>query len=116
MALVSNPNIKGIKLGDYGEDYELTVEDYELIKDSHIERVDTKNVVPELRDIFGGKITCNDERPLFQGKRYKDLINDRGLRIDAPVSEEEIESLKYLKEGTNIIFGEYSEFENMFKE
>ena len=115
VALVSNPNIKGIKLGDYGEDYELTVEDYELIKDYHIERVDTKNVVPELRDIFGGKITCNDERPLFQGRRYKDLVKDRDLRIEAPVSEEEIESLKYLNDGINIIFGEYSDFENMFR-
>ena len=114
-AVSKNPFIKKIYLGGYSEVHELTVEEYEILKNSSIETIECKKVVPELKDVFGGKIACNDRRQLIQFYNYEDIQKKESFLFENPLSDEEIENLKYVQAGIEIKFDKYNDYENMFK-
>ena len=114
-AVSKNPYIKRLYLGDYRSDHELTVEEYELLKDSSIEKIECKSVALELRDIYGGKISSNNKRTLIGYSNYADVIEKDSFKFDSSLSDAEIENLKYVKEGIKIEFANNQDFENIFK-
>ena len=114
-ALSENKNINHLVLGGSGEKYKLTRSVYDLLKDSSIEAIDTKDVDDELKGIFNAKIYYNDMKPLISFYNYENLIELNSLRIEKPFTEEEIENIKYVKDGISIKICNFDDYENIFK-
>lgn len=95
-ALAQNPHLKELYIG---KDYQLTLEDYQILKESTIKEVNTKGVCEELKDNFDPLISCNFRKKLLGRYRYKDLIDDDWayLIFNEKINSEELPNLKYLQ-------------------
>ena len=113
-SLCSNPNIKMIKIGSKSNPYTLTLEDYEIVKNSNIESIDTNFIVPELETVYDSKIEYNNRKKLILDKNYTDIITSDSLYINRPLTEEEINNLCFIKEGTKIQFEKFNDYDNIF--
>ena len=114
-AISKNSNIKAIYLSSNDGKYTLTKEIYDIIVDSSIETIYSADAAPEIRDIFNGKIYCNDSRCLIYNYTYSSLSKCDRFLIDTPLSDEEIINLKYLKKGCEVEFVGVTDYDNVLK-
>ena len=95
-SLCKNKYLEEITLAEYDEEkYILSVQDYEKFKQSNIKKVNTKEVVDELKENFDPLIGYN-ERRLISYYNYKDLQEINKISIDKELTKEELENLKYI--------------------
>ena len=59
-AISQNTNIKTVYLGSNNDKYTLTKDIYDILFNSSVEEIHSADSSLELRDVFGGKIYCND--------------------------------------------------------
>ena len=111
-ACTKNPVMKYLSLGF--DDYELKVEDYELLKDSNIAEVRTKSIVPELKNIYGSIIDVNNRELIFMNLKYDELIKAKDITIESPVTERELDNLKYANNLEEITISGKVDFKNSF--
>ena len=114
-ALSQNTHIKYLRLGKEENGYTLTPAHYEVLKNSTIESIEAFAVSDELKDIFGQKIKNNDDRYLIGNLTYDSISSKDEWTLEKPLSDEEIENLKYSKEGASFKFEKYDDFDNIFK-
>ncbi len=114
-ALSQNTHIKHLRLGTEENGYTLTSAHYEVLKNSTIESIKTFAVSDELKDIFGQKIKNNDDRYLIGNLTYESISSKDEWTLEKSLSDEEIEYLKYSKEGASFKFEKYDDFDNIFK-
>ena len=114
-ALIENKNIRHLVLGRLDDDYSLSREVYDLLKDTSIEAIDTRKVDEDLSDIFGEKIYYNNKKILISSYNYDALKEIKSLSITKPYTEEEIHYLKYVKNGIDIKIADFSDYDNIFK-
>lgn len=106
-SISSNPNLEEIELASYAqENYLLTEEDYNILKQSKLKKIKTSGVSEELKDNFDSLISYNVDRPLIGYSRYSDLSKEQ-IYLNGKVTKEDIENLKYLTNNkTKIIIEE----------
>ena len=110
-AVVENPNITCLLF----DGHVLTVEEYEIIKNSNINSVYSNGVAPELRDIHGGILKSNDSEKIIGDYSYNQLQDYDTIIISSPLNDYEIENLKYLKDDAKIKLSNISDFSNVRK-
>lgn len=103
----SNSNLEEIELARYAqEDYLLTQEDYNILKQSKLKKIKTSGVSEELKDNFDPLISYNMNRRVIGNTKYSDLSKE-DIYLHGKVTKEEIENLKYLTNNkTKIIIEE----------
>ena len=113
-AIISNPNIKTVTLGSETDKVILTEELYEKFKNSNIESVNTHGVVDSLKENFDTLVGYNANRYLIGYYCYNELQSQKKISLSKPLSEDEIENLKYVKEDIKISFCS-KDYKNTFK-
>lgn len=105
-SISSNPNLEEIELARYTqENYLLTEEDYNILKQSNLKKIKTSGVSKELKDNFDSLISYNVDRFLISYNKYSDLSKEQ-IYLNK-VTKEDIENLKYLTNNkTKIIIEE----------
>lgn len=105
-SISSNPNLEEIELARYAqENYLLTEEDYNILKQSNLKKIKTSGVSEELKDNFDSLISYNVDRFLISYNKYSDLSKEQ-IYLNK-VTKEDIENLKYLTNNkTKIIIEE----------
>ncbi len=105
-SISSNPNLEEIELAKYAqENYLLTEEDYNILKQSNLKKIKTSGVSEELKDNFDSLISYNVDRFLISYNKYSDLSKEQ-IYLNK-VTKEDIENLKYLTNNkTKIIIEE----------
>ena len=106
-SISSNPNLEEIELARYAqENYLLTEEDYNILKQSNLKKIKTSGVSEELKDNFDSLISYNVDRFLISYNKYSDLSKEQ-IYLNEKITKEEIENLKYLTNNkTKIIIEE----------
>lgn len=106
-SISSNPNLEEIELARYAqENYLLTEEDYNILKQSNLKKIKTSGVSEELKDNFDSLISYNVDRFLISYNKYSDLSKEQ-IYLNEKITKEEIENLKYLTNNkTKIIIKE----------
>lgn len=106
-SISSNPNLEEIELARYAqENYLLTEEDYNILKQSNLKKIKTSGVSEELKDNFDSLISYNVDRFLISYNKYSDLSKEQ-IHLNEKVTKEDIENLKYLTNNkTKIIIEE----------
>ena len=106
-SISSNPNLEEIELARYTqENYLLTEEDYNILKQSNLKKIKTSGVSEELKDNFDSLISYNVDRFLISYNKYSDLSKEQ-IYLNEKITKEEIENLKYLTNNkTKIIIEE----------
>lgn len=106
-SISSNPNLEEIELARYAqENYLLTEEDYNILKQSNLKKIKTSGVSEELKDNFDPLISYNVDRFLISYNKYSDLSKEQ-IHLNEKVTKEDIENLKYLTNNkTKIIIEE----------
>ena len=106
-SISSNPNLEEIELARYAqENYLLTEEDYNILKQSNLKKIKTSGVSEELKDNFDPLISYNVDRFLISYNKYSDLSKEQ-IPLNGKVTKEDIENLKYLTNNkTKIIIEE----------
>lgn len=106
-SISSNPNLEEIELAGYAqENYLLTEEDYNILKQSNLKKIKTSGVSEELKDNFDSLISYNVDRFLISYNKYSDLSKEQ-IYLNEKITKEEIENLKYLTNNkTKIIIEE----------
>ena len=96
-SISSNPNLEEIELARYAqENYLLTEEDYNILKQSNLKKIKTSGVSEELKDNFDSLISYNVDRFLISYNKYSDLSKEQ-IYLNEKITKEDIENLKYLK-------------------
>ena len=113
--LAKNSNIERLILAEDAENYALTKEVYDILKDSSIEAIVTADVVPELKDVYGAKIAVNDNRRLISYLTYNDIIQRESFYFSEPLTDEELYYLKYVKDDCLIEIERVEDFDQIFK-
>lgn len=103
-AIINNPNIKKVTLGNKDDVYLLTAEMYEKFKKTEVIEVKTYGVVEELEDNFDNLIGYNSRRNLIGYSDYNDLINNDSFHFSTPLTHEELKYFKYLNKSANVQF------------
>ena len=98
-ALSKNTNLKKVSLTEHAEDdkYVLSKEDYEILKNSSIEKIKTNAVSTDLAENFDPTISYNYDKPLISSYSYKNLINVEDAILLDKITANDLENLKYLK-------------------
>ena len=106
-SISSNPNLEEIELARYAqENYLLTEEDYNILKQSNLKKIKTSGVSEELKDNFDSLISYNVDRFLISYNKYSDLSKEQ-IYLNEKITKEDIENLKYLTNNkTKIIIKE----------
>lgn len=106
-SISSNPNLEEIELARYAqENYLLTEEDYNILKQSNLKKIKTSGVSEELKDNFDSLISYNVDRFLISYNKYSDLSKEQ-IYLNEKITKEDIENLKYLTNNkTKIIIEE----------
>ena len=106
-SISSNPSLEEIELARYAqENYLLTEEDYNILKQSNLKKIKTSGVSEELKDNFDSLISYNVDRFLISYNKYSDLSKEQ-IYLNEKITKEEIENLKYLTNNkTKIIIKE----------
>lgn len=106
-SISSNPNLEEIELARYAqENYLLTEEDYNILKQSNLKKINTSGVSEELKDNFDSLISYNVDRFLISYNKYSDLSKEQ-IYLNEKITKEDIENLKYLTNNkTKIIIEE----------
>ncbi len=110
-SLCTNPNVNTI----FFDEHTLTLEEYEIIKNSNIDSIETKDVVPELETVMDRKIGYNRKKPLFGENTMESLEADSLITITEPLSDKEMEYLKIVNDQATIVFQDFTDYENIFK-
>ena len=101
-AIVSNPNLEEITLGNNNDPFTLDVETYQKFKNSNIKKINTDNVVEELKTIFDGLIGYNYDAKQIGFSSLYELKEKTSLNIWTSLSEQELNNLKYINENCEI--------------
>lgn len=100
--IASNGNIKEVELAP-NSGYVLDFDTYKKLKDSgHITDVYSGGVCEELKDNFDEMISYNQMRHLVCGNGYNSLQQAGCFFFTSEVSDEEIENIKYIRDGADI--------------
>ena len=114
-AISQNTNIKTVYLGSNNDKYTLTKDIYDILFNSSIEEIHSADSSLELRDVFGGKIYCNDNRTLVAGYKYNTLIKSSEIVIRRVLADEELKYLKYVNSDCTVRFTRIIDFDNFLK-
>lgn len=114
-AISQNTNIKTVYLGSNNDKYTLTKEIYDILFNSSVETIHSADSSLELRDVFGGKIYCNDNRILVGGYSYNTLVDESEIVIRRVLADEELKYLKYVNSGCTVRFIKVFDFDNVLK-
>ncbi len=107
--VLNNKNLEEIYLGSRNNPFKLTKEIYEKFKGKHIKKIHTADVEEDLKVIFDPIISYNYKpNQIGYNSLYKLQTLDR-LHISGFLSDEELLSLKYIKDGINIEFFDVEE-------
>ena len=114
-AISQNTNIKTVYLGSNNDKYTLTKDIYDILFNSSVEEIHSADSSLELRDVFGGKIYCNDNRTLVAGYKYNTLIKSSEIVIRRVLTDEELKYLKYVNSDCTVRFTRIIDFDNVLK-
>lgn len=114
-AISQNTNIKTVYLGSNNDKYTLTKDIYNILFNSSVETIHSADSSLELRDVFGGKIYCNDNRILVAGYKYNTLIKSSEIVIRRVLTDEELKYLKYVNSDCTVRFTRIIDFDNVLK-
>lgn len=99
-----NHNIKKVNLGSYDDRYLLTKNDFQtLICSSSIKKIITYGVEEQLECEEDRRIEYNSYKNVFLNYMFQELVNNKYIEIDKELSQEELEYIKYIPIGTNVI-------------
>lgn len=100
--IVANNNLEEVTLGSRDFPFTLDLEMYNKFKNSNIKRVNTDNVVEELKTIFDGLIGYNYDAKQINYLSLYDLSEHKQLSFYSPLSKQELDNLKYINDGCEI--------------
>ncbi len=109
-AACQNPKINRITI----ENHTLTKEEYEIVKNSKVKYILTDDVVSELEYEFDDRIAVNQNKLLIQDMNYELLQSNTPKKINANLTEKEIQNFKYINDDARIEFSS-TDYENIFK-
>lgn len=113
-ALLSNPNLKEVTLGNRDDVFVLTEDLYKRFKDSSINSVMTYGVDENLKENFDSLIGYNYKRNLINFDNYEKLQKSENMYLHNPLTDEEIGYLKYLNKNAKVNFS-FDDYDNIFK-
>lgn len=110
-AIASNPRFMEIGLGTTKKPFSLNKKVYLTLKEnSHIEKIKTEAVEPDLLGIFGDIIDYNNKMKIL-GQPYFSIEGNREMSIASPVID--YSNLQYLPSTIETINFRYSDYDNM---
>lgn len=98
----SNPNLEEVTLGNRDNPFTLDVMTYQKFKNSNIKKVNTDNVVEELKTIFDGLIGYNYDAKQIGFSSLYDLKQTSSFNIWTSLSEQELNNLKYINDNREV--------------
>lgn len=101
-AVYDNEKIESLTLGNRDDIYYLGMDVYDKLNGTHVKSVKTNGVCDELKENFSEFVGYNDRRNLISYNRYKDLVAMESLFLNASLSAEEVENLKYLNASAKV--------------
>lgn len=114
-ALSKNKSLKKVSLTEYAKDnkYVLSKEDYEILKNSSIEKIKTNAVSDSLLENFDPIISFNYDKPLISSYSYGRLTNEEDTLFLKKITVSDLENLKYLKNPNLILEVEENNVEDV---
>lgn len=114
-ALSKNKSLKKISLTEHAKDnkYVLSKEDYEILKNSSIEKIKTNAVSDSLLENFDPIISFNYDKPLISSYSYGRLTNEEDTLFLKKITVSDLENLKYLKNPNLILEVEENNVEDV---
>lgn len=112
-AIKDNSNIQKVVFGNKDDVVYLTLEIYNLLKDSHIKDIKVYGISPELRDNFDSIINYNN-RYKIGSYTYENLIANKSFYFDKVLSNDEMYYLKYINKEAEIDLKSLN-FDNYFE-
>lgn len=113
-AILNNPNLEEVTLGNEDDKFILTVDLYNKFKNSNIKCVKTDLIDEELREEFDPLIGYNTRRNLIGYDNYDALIKNTSKSIKVPLNEEELFYLKFINSSSEITI-KHVDYDNVFK-
>lgn len=114
-ALSKNKSLKKVSLTEQAKDnkYVLSKEDYEILKNSSIEKIKTNAVSDSLLENFDPIISFNYDKPLISSYSYGRLTNEEDTLFLKKITASDLENLKYLKNPNLILEVEENNVEDV---
>ena len=113
-AILNNPNLEEVTLGNKDDHFILTEELYNRFKNSSIKCVKTDSVVDSLKEVFDPLIGYNTRRNLIGYDNYESLISSTSKNFRDPLTEGELFYLKLINPNCTITIS-HTDYDNAFK-